>query len=81
MCIRDSGYTNARFVEFNDGKRSYDGNYVPYAPQHTLFGSVTYSLPILKNWTLDFNTNVRGVGRIQWNEENLSLIHIFRPVS
>lgn len=64
------GYTNARFVEFNDGKRSYDGNYVPYAPQHTLFGSVTYSLPILKNWTLDFNTNVRGVGRIQWNEEN-----------
>lgn len=64
------GYTNAKFVEFNDGKNSYDGNYVPYAPQHTLFGSVTYSLPVSKKWELDFNVNARGVGRIQWNEEN-----------
>lgn len=64
------GYTNAKFKSFSDGKHSYDGNYVPYAPQHTLFGSVTYSLTLPKNWALDFNTNLRGVGRIQWNEEN-----------
>ncbi|UKI38781.1 MAG: TonB-dependent receptor [Alistipes putredinis] len=27
------GYTNAKFVDYHDGKRNYNGNHVPYAPQ------------------------------------------------
>ncbi|MBQ2007397.1 MAG: TonB-dependent receptor, partial [Alistipes sp.] len=36
------GYTHAQFEEFNDGVNDYSGNYLPYAPQHTISLGATY---------------------------------------
>ncbi len=68
----DYGYTHACFTEYDDGRNSYDGNILPYAPQNTLSLSVAYRLNI-GGRLLDrviFGAQLRGVGRIYWNEEN-----------
>ena len=65
------GFTDARFVKFNNGKTDYAHKKVPYAPRNTLFAGATYTLPL--NWgdaTLEFNAHVRGVGPIYWDESN-----------
>ena len=66
------GLTDARFVEFNDGKNDYKGKRIPYAPRNTMFAGVTYRQPLNENWAdgLLFNLNCRGVGPIYWNEDN-----------
>ncbi len=66
------GYTNARFVEFDNGKADYKDKFVPYAPQHTLYAAADYTFRInndvLKGISLHAGT--RGIGKIYWNEEN-----------
>ena len=65
------GYTNARFLKYNDGNNDYRGRYVPYAPQHTLSLSGDYTWHI--NRTLDrvrLHADWRGAGRIYWDEAN-----------
>ncbi len=65
------GYTNARFLKYNDGNNDYRGRYVPYAPQHTLSFSGDYTWHV--NRTLQrvrLHADWRGVGRIYWNEAN-----------
>ncbi|MDE7335047.1 MAG: TonB-dependent receptor [Muribaculaceae bacterium] len=66
------GYTNARFLRYDDGGVSYKGKTVPYAPAHTAFASVQYSQPLPMWWLnrIDIEVNGRGVGPIYWNEEN-----------
>lgn len=66
------GLTDARFVEFNNGKNDYSGKRIPYAPRNTMFAGVTYRQPMNVKWAdaLSFNLNCRGVGSIYWNEEN-----------
>jgi len=45
---------------------------VPYAPQNTLFGSVSYRLPIRTDWlhSITFSGNAKAVGKIFWDEAN-----------
>lgn len=66
------GYTNARFREFFNGKTDYRGKVIPYAPQNTLFLQTLFSVTPLKgvvrHWIFDLN--MKGTGRIYWNEEN-----------
>lgn len=66
------GYTNAKFLRYNDGEKDFRGKFVPYAPQHTAFASCQYSQPLPMWWfdRMDFEINGRGVGPIYWNEEN-----------
>lgn len=64
------GYTNAKFVRFVDGENDYKGNYVPYAPRNTLFGSVVFNHQVGRDWRFTYNLNCRAVGSIYWNEEN-----------
>ncbi|MBO4943701.1 MAG: TonB-dependent receptor [Muribaculaceae bacterium] len=67
------GYTNAKFVDFFNGKTSYKGKRVPYAPQSTLFAGITYTEDF-QNRIIDkitVNAGCRGVGDIYWNEDNL----------
>lgn len=66
------GYTNAKFLRYDDGGVSYKGNTVPYAPAHTAFASVQYSQPLPMWWfdRIDMEVNCRGVGPMYWNEEN-----------
>lgn len=66
------GYTDARFVSFSDARGDYSGNFIPYAPRHTLFGSVTYRQPLPMRWLEQLSVSVdgRGVGSIYWDEAN-----------
>lgn len=65
------GFTDARFVDFDNGKESFDGCRVPYAPANTLFLGLTHRLPLASGSScLTFNLNLRGVGSIYWDEAN-----------
>ena len=73
------GYTNAKFVEYDNGKENYAGNYLPYVPQHTVFVGMTYDIEVNKNWlnkiVLDVNAN--GVGKIFWDEANKNVQNFY----
>ncbi|MDE6297620.1 MAG: TonB-dependent receptor [Muribaculaceae bacterium] len=68
------GYTNARFVDYNDGKQQYKGKFIPYAPQNTLFLQGLLILPLKSDKLgierLGIDLNMRGTGKIYWNESN-----------
>lgn len=67
------GFTDARFLAFSDGKQSYNGNRVPYAPAHTLFAGVAYTRSFAGGGIIDrlsADVNCRGIGNIYWNEAN-----------
>lgn len=68
------GYTNAKFVNYNDGKADYKDKYVPYSPSHTLFAEALHEFTLHSHsqWftSLTVGANVRGTGEIYWNEAN-----------
>ena len=66
------GYTNATFRRYIDGEADYRGNYVPFAPQHTLSAGVDWTIPTGVKWLGDviLHGGMRGVGKIYWNEAN-----------
>lgn len=71
-CLATYGYTNARFVKFNDGNTDYKGKRLPYAPSNTLFGQATYiqSCSSKGKYFVEFSLNFSGIGDIYWNEAN-----------
>lgn len=75
------GYTYATFKEYAtnvkvDGETkeiSYNGNYVPFVPKHTLSLGGQYVFRINPGHWLDriqVNANYTGAGRIYWTEQN-----------
>lgn len=66
------GYTNARFRKFDNGKVSYAGKYVPYAPEQTLFVAASYNLALPFSFckTASIEVAGHGAGRIYWDEAN-----------
>ncbi len=66
------GFTDARFIEFDNGQENYSGNFIPYAPKNTIFAAVNYVLPVNRSWlgSIALDAHVRGVGEIYWNETN-----------
>lgn len=66
------GYTNARFVRFNNGINNYAGKRLPYAPSNTFFAQCLYTFQgnRLGNKNVILDVNCRGTGSIYWNEEN-----------
>lgn len=72
LILRGSyGYTNARFLKYNDGKQDLKGKYLPYAPKNTVFLSADYSFPCkVFGFVPSANVSVRGVGDICWDDEN-----------
>ena len=68
------GYTRATFRKFDNGIEDLSGNRVPYAPSNTLFASATYTCPLKvagQDCYLAFTPDVRALGSIYWDEENL----------
>ncbi len=67
------GYTHATFSE-NTPRPDTDlsGNFIPYIPRHTLFGSLQYRLPLNKDLFRSVNlfTSYHARGRHYWNEQN-----------
>ena len=66
------GFTDARFVKFDDGEADYAGNVLPYAPRNTVSLGATYRLHVGAGMLDDvvFNCTWQGAGRIYWNESN-----------
>lgn len=66
------GYTDARFVDFDNGKEDFADNYIPYSPRNTFYVSGSYIHPLNLSWLRHVRlcVDVKGVGDIYWNETN-----------
>ncbi len=64
------GFTDARFIAFNNGLGVYDGKLVPYAPQHTMAVQATGQYTFNAAWSLSLTATTHGQGRIYWDEAN-----------
>ena len=66
------GYSNAKFVDFNNGKSNLAGKYIPYSPSNTMFIGAAYTININKKWLdgITISADTKGAGKIYWNETN-----------
>ena len=67
------GYTDARFVRYNDGKNDHKGKTVPFAPRNTLSVAASCDLPLTPSRMFDKVTvdlRATGAGPIYWTEDN-----------
>ena len=75
------GYTHATFRHYEIGDPTsntdtyvnYNGNHVPFAPQHTLNAGGTYTFRLKPGQWLDrvvLSANYQATGRIWWTEQN-----------
>ena len=66
------GYTDARFVRYDNGREDFAGKRIPYAPEHTFSLNAEWSIPTGVRWLGDLvlRAETRGTGPIRWNEEN-----------
>ncbi len=66
------GFTDARFTEFNNGRTSFNGKHVPYAPINTLFAGINYTRNFKSGFVqrISADINCRGIGKIYWDETN-----------
>ncbi len=66
------GFTDARFIRFDDGIADYSGNCIPYAPRHTAHALVQAGYRFGRSWLerLSLSVRVNVVGPIYWNEQN-----------
>ncbi len=64
------GYTNARFRKFFNGIKDFKGKTLPYAPGNTMFVQAIWGKRIGNDTRLSLDLNLRGAGKIYWNEEN-----------
>lgn len=66
------GFTDARFIDFNDGMGDYSGNFIPYAPQHTAHALVQAGYRVGRRWlqSVSLSARVNVTGPVYWNEQN-----------
>lgn len=67
------GYTHAKYKDYKESETtSYDNNYLPMVPNHTLSLSANYSIDINRPWldNIVLNGQYTGVGKIYWNDSN-----------
>lgn len=66
------GFTDARFISFDDGINNYSGNHIPYSPMHTAYLGTDVCYRAGKRWldSVSLSLSGEGRGRIWWNEAN-----------
>lgn len=66
------GFTDARFVKFDNGRESFAGKRLPYAPANTLYVSGVYDLhgAWLGRNVIQLSAGCTATGDIWWNEAN-----------
>lgn len=73
------GFTDARFIEYNNGKLNMAHNVLPYAPRNTFYGEAHYTLPTGLDWmrSISFNINAKAIGKIFWDEANTQTQNLY----
>lgn len=70
----DYGFADARFVKYDASEDvDYSGNYVPFAPRHTLSLGASYVYDFVNSPLIDRlagNIQYAGAGKIYWTESN-----------
>lgn len=70
--VANYGYCHSEFREYNDGQADYKGNFVPFAPRHTVNADASYTFyldnPYIHN--LQIGATYSGAGKIYWTESN-----------
>lgn len=69
------GFVNAKFKNYKTGDTDYSGNYIPFAPRHTLSLGGSFRHSFSGNSLIDHisaNIQYTGAGRIYWTESNSS---------
>ena len=70
MLVGNYGYTHATFLKYDNGNgQDYQGNFVPFVPQHTMSMDAAYTWKLGNN-SLTLGMGCHGAGRIQWTEAN-----------
>lgn len=66
------GFTDARFLEYDNGIASFKGKRLPYAPANTLWANLRHLIPLSSSFvrSVELNLNARGVGDIWWDDAN-----------
>lgn len=67
------GYTHATFSDnAPNPDTNLSGNFIPYIPRHTLFGSLQYRLPLNNDLfrSVSLFSSYHGKGKHYWNEQN-----------
>lgn len=67
------GYTHATFLDYDNERDDYSGNYIPYTPRHTFSLGLNYSQPLRACLMIDqlmASAQVNGAGKIYWTERN-----------
>lgn len=66
------GYCDARFLDYDTGTARYDGNRIPYSPEHTLFARGEYTFGLSGDYFrgIAAGLEVSSQGRIWWDEAN-----------
>ena len=66
------GFTDARFVEYNNGKQDLAHKVLPYAPRNTIYGEAFYVIPVNTSLVrnISLNVNAKALGKIYWDEAN-----------
>lgn len=66
------GFTDARFIDFNDGMGDYSGHFIPYAPKHTAHALMQAGYHVGRKWlhAFSFSAYTNIIGPIYWNEQN-----------
>ncbi|MBQ6749080.1 MAG: TonB-dependent receptor, partial [Paludibacteraceae bacterium] len=66
------GFTDARFIDFNDGIKDYSGHFILYAPQHTMHLLAQAGYKVGRKWlqALSLAAQVNVTGPVYWNEQN-----------
>ena len=73
------GFTDAKFVEYNNGKLDMKDKTLPYAPKNTIYGEAYYTIPLTNDYVqrISLNVNAKAVGDIYWDEANLNKQSIY----
>ena len=67
------GFVSAKFKDYKSGKTDYTGNYIPFAPRHTLSVGGSYSHSFKNGSFIDRITasaQYTGAGKIYWTDAN-----------
>lgn len=67
------GFTDAKFVEYDNGKQNFADKFLPYAPHNTIYAELSYDMPLNSEIfrSISFDINTKMIGDIYWDEANM----------